>query len=419
MPIDDTPPSAHEKVTGPLAGYRIIEIGGRVSAFTGRLLAWLGAEIIKVEPPQGSAERRSEPLLSNSPGQESGIPFLYLNPNKLSVTLDILTPKGLSLLHRLLETADALVCDDDPLVELPPNLILAELEERFPSLIVTTISPYGSTGPWAERSGTDLTLLARGGFLALCGYPDGPPVRPPGEQAFQAASAYAAIATLLGLLARNRIGHGQQIEISMQEAVTTLTETPILFYQYHGGAQVQRLGAHHPALPAPGAIFRTRDGYSVRLAVETQTRPETWNVIAGWLKHDRMDEPDDDQYYDRLTRALDAVKINRRFAAWLQRRTLAEFSEEAQKHDILFSVLADVDDAVNNEQLQAREFMLDVHDPALGRPVSVPGLPFRFEHAAVTASVHAPHLGEHTELLLRQLGISQEELADLRSKGVI
>ena len=353
MTIRDMPTSADEKITGPLAGYRIIEVGGRVSAFTGRLLARLRAEVVKVEPPRGGVERRSEPFLNGSPSQESGLPFLYLNANKLSVTLDILERKGLALLNRLLETADALVWDDDPLVELPSTLTYEHLKRQAPALVVTRVSSYGSTGPWAEWTGTDLTLLARGGFLALCGYPDGPPVRPPGEQAYQTSSVYAAIATLLGLLTRNRMGHGQQIEISMQEAVASISETSILFYLYHGRVKVPRLGAHHPALPAPGAIFQTKGRYLVRLAVQTQTRPETWSVIAKWFQDDQMDEPGDVEYYNRVARAMDAVRINERFADWLRRRTLAEFSEEANEHDIRFSVLADVDHAVNNEQLQA------------------------------------------------------------------
>src|SRR5690242_15777972 len=251
---------------GMLAGIRVVEIADERDEYTGLLLAGLGAEVIKVEPPEGSATRRIGPFLDDEPGPERSLFFWNYNRNKRSVVLDI-QQRGAEFL-KLLEGADILLDSSCGALNTALGLDRAALNARFPKLVTARMTPFGDDGPWANFKGSDLIHLALGGIMMNCGYDpnpnreyDTPPIAPQVWHAYHIAGEQLATGIIAALIARHRTGEGQDVSVAVHEAVSKNPELDIMHWVMRR-VPLWRLTCRH-ALEVPNAspsVMHTKDG---------------------------------------------------------------------------------------------------------------------------------------------------------------
>ena len=218
---------------GALSGYRILDLCDAPGVLCTKILADLGADVIKVEPPAGNATRYRGPFYQEQTDPEKSLFFWYFHTNKRSITLDLATPTGQALLHRLLATADALVETFPPGYLDGLGLSFRHLRVLYPRLVMTSITGFGSTGPYSHYQAPDIVGLAMGGLAYLCGEPDGPPVPPGGLQGYHLAALNGAAGTLIALWHREVTGQGQHVDVSMQAAVANALETTHQTYDFN------------------------------------------------------------------------------------------------------------------------------------------------------------------------------------------
>lgn len=225
---------------GPLSDIRVIDLAGEPGLFAGRMLGELGADVIRVEPPDGASDRGRQPFLDDEPGLERSLYHLHFNANKRAVTLDLHAPRGVELLTGLAGRADVILETFAPGEADAMGIGFNALREQRESLIYTTITPFGQEGPMSGYRGTDLIGAATSGLMWLNGFPEDPPVQPGSEQAYHMASLAAASGTMVALYGRDRQGSGRRIDVSMQEATSMVTfqHASASAYGWNGGKSV-------------------------------------------------------------------------------------------------------------------------------------------------------------------------------------
>ena len=253
---------------GMLHGVRVIEVADELGEYTGVLLAGLGAEVIKIEPPCGSPTRAIGPFHGDTPDPERSLFFWHHNRGKRSVVLDLDTPAGTAALLRLLDGADVLLDSSGGRLNRQLALDPASLSARFPGLVAARITPFGDAGPWAGWKGSDLVHLALGGVMMNCGYDpdpqsnyDLPPIAPQLWHAYNIAGEQMAVGILAALLHRNRTGEGQDVSLAVHEAVAKNTELDLMSWVMQH-APLWRLTCRH-AIAAPNHtpnISHSKDG---------------------------------------------------------------------------------------------------------------------------------------------------------------
>jgi crotonobetainyl-CoA:carnitine CoA-transferase CaiB-like acyl-CoA transferase len=251
-----------------LEGLQIVELGRRFAAsYATKLLADLGASVVKVEPPGGDPVRGLPPFAGGQPHPEKSGVFLYLNCNKQGVTLDTTDPRGREVLDRLLARADILVHDFDPDDATAAGIAWDRVHDVNPKLIMTSITPFGLSGPYRDFKAYDLTLASAGGWTTVNGQPGDPsmpPLRAFGHQTAFQAGANAALATMGAAVWRLKSGVGQHIEVSAQECISSILELTYVTWPYMG-LEVVRYG-QRPLHPID--FFECKDGWIFVLCLE-------------------------------------------------------------------------------------------------------------------------------------------------------
>jgi len=395
---------------GLLSGFCVLDLGSGISApWCTKILADYGAEVIKVETPgSGDFARRMGPFAGDDPDPEKSLTFLYLNTNKKSVTLDPSSISGRKLFHRLVADADVLVENHPPTKAKELGLDYESLAEVNPGLVVTSISPFGQTGPYHDYQATDIVTYALSGLMYHSGDSDQPPLRNVLDQSFYVAGANGAAATQIALFARLSSGEGQHVDVSAAECLGAHLVQPLPFYNYMGAIKGRR--------PVRGAGFEelmpARDGY---VAPSVQgSRP--WEVIANLIGLEELQDEKFATGAGRIAHGEELKELLTRGLAQWDRMPLFLASGEAR---LVFGMAQDAGDLVECPHLEAREFFVDVDHPVVGR-AKHPGMAVRLPGETLTSTQPAPLLGQHnTEIFVQELGYSPEELVSLRHLGVI
>jgi len=384
---------------GPLASLRILEVGGNVAAAYGtKLLADLGADVVKIEDPSGGdATRQAGPYPRGVPDSEASGLFLYLNANKRSVALDLRTSTGAAALEALAARSDALVHDVHPNAMPAFGLDYDRLRAKNPGLVMTSIAPFGHHGPKSAWTATDLVAWCAGGLATLNGdrsRPDLPPLKPFGEQASYQAGLNAAVTTLGVLLGRRQTGHGDHIEISVQECVLNLLELTFEYWPYCG-LVASRLGAK-PIQPL--CFMECRDGWIFICCVEEHQ----WRGLVEMMGTPEWTEME--LFATRLDRGknFDALQIF--LQEWCRDQNVMDLYEAAQARRIPLAPASTMGDLLSSPHLRARGFFAELSAPSTGEAVPVPGAPYRFSKTPWRLRRPAPRLGEHTSEILREAG---------------
>jgi len=400
MTARETRPNAEPAL--PLSGYRALDLAGPMGVYCGKLMADMGADVIKIEPPGGDPMREIGPFIDGKRGPGSSLYWLHFNTNKRSVTLDIGSPEGVDALRKLALSSDVLLETGPPGYMDTLGLGYGGLAADAPGLVYASITPFGQTGPYRDYKASDLVGFAMGGYMYVTGWPHTPPTKLWGSQAYNTVSNRAYIAILLALYHRTMTGEGQYIDVSMQEAVAATTEHVNTTYNYTGEPAV-RCGFRHGGQFV--ATWRCKDGYA---SITTNTR-KAWDDLRAWMDREGMaGDLMDAQYNDHFVlRGEHSAHIEELVQAWAMLHTRQEITEFGQSNHHPWGPAVTADEILENEQLWGRGYLTEVDSVDGGSSMVYPGDPYRlteFEHP-VRRTATAP--GEHNaEILGGILGLS-------------
>jgi crotonobetainyl-CoA:carnitine CoA-transferase CaiB-like acyl-CoA transferase len=395
----------------PLAGVTVVAMEQAVAApICTRVLADLGARVIKVEHPNGGDFARDYDDVVNGPGGLAAH-FVWCNRGKESVTLNTKSAAGVDLLHRLLDGADAFVSNLAPGALARMGLSAADLAERHPNVIPVEIDGYGPGGPISHKRAYDLLVQAESGSCAVTGNP-GMPAKPGPAMADFTTGLYAAISILALLVARGGRSDvaAPAVELSLFDVMTDIMGYQ-LNYTQHSGIDQQPLGISSPAV-APYAAYPTRDGQTVVLGT---TNDREWQRVAREII-DRPDLADDPRFATNADRCAHRDVLNDAIGSWCAERDLAHIQKIADDAGIGNSRYNLVSEVVVHPQLTARDRWRSVGSPKGDIPALLPP-PVIAGYEAPMGAV--PGLGQHTDSVLGELGLTATELAQLRADGVI
>ncbi|MCA9848590.1 MAG: CoA transferase [Dehalococcoidia bacterium] len=384
---------------GLLDGVRVLDLAGELGLFAGRMLAELGADVVRVEPPGGDGTRDRRPFVESPSGDGVSLYHLHFNAGKRSVQIDQATGEGRALLGRLLAAADIALFTEPRSHLEARGLDYSTLAARNPRLIHVTVTPFGD-GPMAEYRANDLVITAMSGLMGLNGFPEDPPNVPGAEQGYHMAGLVAASTALMALAGRERDpeGRGREVTVSAQEAaaMTTVQTANANYFSWHGQVP-QRSGMN-----STGArnLAQCADGKWISFTIPVGTGPLWWHFVE-WLdelgvEHECRGEEWADPRY--RTPRLDTV--NEAIRALCARLPRDEVFHEGQRRRLLVMPVNDTADLFVDAQLRDRGFFREVEHPALGRTLTLPGPAYHFTGGEAGITRPAPAPGEHTDEVL-------------------
>jgi len=397
----------------PFSAIKVVECGQGISAaFGAKMLADIGAEVIKVEPPGGDLARRRGPYPDDHEDPEKSGIFIYLNANKRGVVADLTRPEGRELLTKLLANADVLIHNVPPSERAAQGLESAALCAAHPKLIVTSISIFGDTGPYADWRGYELTVANAGGWAYLSPgaspYPEQPPLKCFGSQGDFQGGIHAATVTLAAYLNRLKTGKGQAIDVSEQECIAAMLEMNLMHWTY-AHRETSRLGSR---LLGPWFIADCADGKIFALAVEE----EQWKRLVELMGNPEWAQ--EDLFKDRISRGQNQDALKALMGEWLSTWKVQDLYVEAQKRRIPFAPINTMRDLYESEHLAERNFFVSLDQPGVGE-VKLPGMPSIYNRTQWSLRRPAPRLGEHSEeVFCGEYGVARERLRELHKAGV-
>ncbi|MGW7203291.1 CaiB/BaiF CoA transferase family protein [Streptomyces sp. NPDC054837] len=390
----------------PLSGITVVSLEQAVAApYATRQLADLGARVIKVERPGGGDFARRYDTTVH--GHSSY--FVWLNRSKESLTLDLKDPRGLEILHRLLDDADIFVQNLAPGAVDRLGLDTDTLGKRWPRLIPCTISGYGTDGPWADRKSYDLLVQCQTGLVSLTGTPQ-ETARVGISVADIAAGMYAYSGVLTALYTRATTGTAHPVEVSLFEALAEWMGQPANYTQY-GGSQPPRLGTQHATI-APYGTFRSADGKDVLFSIQNERE---WAVLCAEFLGD-PELTTDPRFATGSDRVAHREELNAVVAERCARSDAEEILKDLEDIGIACAGVNDIAAFLDHPVLAARDRWREVGVPgatvrALLPPADLAGLPARMDPV--------PAVGEHTDAILTGLGRSRDDIEALRADGVV
>jgi len=383
---------------GALSGYRVLDLADEKGMLCSKLLADMGASVIKVEKPGGDSAR--------------SLFFWETNVGKLGITLNLEVKQGQKIFKRLVKTADIVVESYQPGYLETLGLGYSQLSEVNPRLIMASITNFGQSGPYRDYKSCDMVACALGGQMYVCGEPETPPLKPFGTQAYYSACLFAAVGILLALWNRHTTGRGQHIALSVQECVAATLDHVLVRYFYEGTV-AKRQGSLH--WNNAFRVFPCRDGY-ILLSLFQQ-----WETLVEWLDAEGMAEDlTDKKWLDRGERLQHLDHVVEVLERWTRSYTVAELVEKGQLMRFPWAEVTSISRLVDRPQLTGRDFWVEVEHPETGRKYKFPGVPCKLSRSPWRVGSHLPKVGEHNiDIYQRELGLSQEEIGVLAKGGVI
>lgn len=403
-----------EQKEGALSVYRVLDLADSKGAYCTKLLADLGADVIKIEPPQGDSTRSIPPFVDDIPHLEKSLYFLYRHANKRGITLDLETSEGKAIFKKLVKTADVLV-------ETYPLGYMASLSLDYPvlkeinlGLIMASITEFGQTGPYKDWKGSDIVDFAMSGVMISSGFSGKVPCNLPGTPAYDATSLLAAISILIALYHRGTTGKGQYIDAAVHES-SRIGLFPWLVPIYSHALTDERITVVTDVRLADSIypVYPCKDGY-VRVLTIT---PGQWNALVRVLGDPevlRLPE-----WQDFIYRVGNAEDLYTLMVEFTPNYTMFELFEAGHREGVPIIPIHDMAGFVNNPHTEAREFFVEVNHPVIGKAL-YPGPPYKWTETPASIRRPAPCLGEHNEeIYCRELGFSKGDLSVLRRAGVV
>ncbi len=403
------------QVSGPLSGLRVLDLANEMGLYCTKLLADLGADVIKIEPPEGDAARGIGPFYRDQVHREKSLTWFHFNTNKRGITLNLQTADGRGLFEQLAARADVIVETFAPGTLEKMGLGWDRLATVNPRLILASLTPFGQSGPWRDYRASALVGSAVGGLLSTCGWPGKAPETIGAAPAYHMVSVQAAVGILMALFERTRTQRGRHVDVSMHASVPVTLMVSVPIYQRTGQLRLREGDKHSDA--AHG-IFPCKDGY-----IDFRLRFQNWKAFVEWLDKDGLaGELRGEEWKDHWFRQRpeNVQKIDEKFRAFLLKYNKKELYEEGQERGFEIAPVNRIPEVAASIQLKNRNYFVSLEHPELGATLQYLGAPFRLSAAPWRISKSAPLLGEHNEEIYRtELGLTPQEMTGMAAAGVI
>ena len=398
---------AEGQMSDVLAGIRVLDFGRYIAGpYCAALLADLGADVIRVERVGGGEDRWVAPVAPDG----AGAMYLIMNRNKRAMTLDPSAPEGREIVRKLVATADVVVANLPPEVLRALALDLDSLRRVKPDIILTTVTAFGAGGPWSHKHGFDGVAQLMCGSAYLTGTP---------EQPLRAAIAWvdcgtasqAAFGTLAALMAREKTGRGQKVEAALLRTALAFNNPTLVEQQVIQPNRIATLNRGQTA--APSDVFRTKDGWIIVYAIGTPMF-RRWAKLMGedhWLG--------DPRFQDDQARGDHGELVSKRMAEWTAERTTADALAALDTAKVPAAPLYSPQQALEDAHIRVAGLLRDTDYPGLPRPAPLAPTPVDLSETPGRFRHRAPTLGEHTDLILAELGYDDAAITRLRAAGVI
>ena len=425
-------PDAIADTSKRLLPYRVLDLSDETGFLCGKILADLGADVIKIEPPGGDAARAIGPFVEPQPApgrpSKESLYWHSYNTGKRGITLNLERPQGQTLFKKLIPSADFVVETFPPGRLYGLGLSFDALRALNPRLVFISITPFGQSGPYRNFKGSDLVAMAMSGMMSLVGEPGKPPLRVSLPQAPMWAGMYAAGGGLTAHYCRELTGAGQQVDISLQSGLLWALANAPTFWATNRTVP-RRAGQQVTGRSVTGAtmqaIFRCKDGYINFIIYGGAAGKRSNKALVRWLAEEGLAtktllKKDWDSFNIAHSTQAEIDELEGPAAALFRRYTKAEFLEQGFKRGMLGYPVADAGDILGDPHLESREFWRDIEIPTLGRTLKFPGGFARFSEAAAGPRGPAPTIGQHNAEIYRgELGLTGAELTQLQTDGVI
>jgi len=390
----------------PLAGIRIIELANFIAGpLAGTLLADMGADVIKIEPPKGDMGRAMPPQR-----EKESVSFVALNRNKRSLVLDLKQPAAREILLKLAATSDVVLEAYRPGALEKMGLGAADVKKVNPKIVYTSVSGFGQTGPYRRRAGVNLIIEAFSGALSVTGEPDRMPMRPGVQTADVFGALFATYATLAGLVGAGRHGEGRIADVSLVEASIAAAAWEAADYLETG--QVPKpLGNRH-RLNAPYQLFETRDRRYLAIGTPNDMLFTRLMQVLGLEAH--LADPRFATYASRKANEAPLLEL---VEPAVRRRDAVELEATLIEAGLPCARVNNFKEVFDDPHIVARGVVGDIEHPRLGRMKAVRN-PVLFDHDGPDVHRHSPVLGEHSEEILRELGYAPAAISELVKAGV-
>lgn len=389
-----------------LEGITVIDCTRAVAGpYCAMLLGDLGADVIKVEAPEGDEARDYTPTY----GPDSCY-FLVSNRNKRSITVNLKSDEGRHVLDRLLETADVFMENFRPQALARLGLSYESMREKHPKLVYCSITGFGPTGPMSQRPGMDAVIQAFSGVMSVTGEAGRPPVRIGVAISDLGTALYAAYGILAALHARNLTGRGQKVETSLMESTVALACFHNAMY-WGSGKAPERLGSSHAAM-APLQAFQVADGYMLVMA----GNQKMWRALCDVLGVPEL--KDDPRFATNADRVRNRTELHEIIGDILIRRPREQWSRLLGEADVLYTPINTIADVVNEAQVLHRDMVVQRPHPTLGT-MNFTGFPVKLSETPAAFRRDPPGKGQHTQEIMTQLGFDFDGIETLRESGAI
>jgi crotonobetainyl-CoA:carnitine CoA-transferase CaiB-like acyl-CoA transferase len=396
-----------EAASGVLAGIRVLDFGRYIAGpYCAALLADLGADVIRIERRGGGEDRWVAPVGDDGVGAM----YLVMNRNKRAMTLNPASAEGREIVRKLVATADVVVANLPPEVLRSLALDLASLRRVKPDIILTTVTAFGAGGPWSHKHGFDGIGQVMCGSAYLTGTPE-QPMRASVAWVDCGTASLAAFGTLAALMARQKTGRGQKVEGALLRTAIAYNNPTLVEQQIIRADRVATLNRGQTS--APSDLFRTKDGWIIAYAIGNPMFAR-WAKLLGedqWLSDPRFRDDESRGNYGEL--------ISKRVSAWTAERTTADALAALEAAKIPAGPLYSPQQALEDAHIRTAGLLSDTDYPGLARPAPLAPAPVDLSETPGRFRHRAPMLGEHTDVILAELGYSTEDIAGLRARHVI
>ena len=413
---------------GLLAPYRVLDLTDELGFLCGKILGDLGADVIKIERPGGDPARRIGPFYQEERDPEKSLSWFGFNNNKRGITLDLESPRGRRIFFQLAAKADFVLETFTPGYLDKLKIGYSALRRLNPRLVVTSITPFGQTGPYSKFHASDIEIMALSGCMSLTGDPGRPPLRVTFPQSYSWTGTYAAMGALIAHYHRQESGEGQQVDVSAQATMLWAFSHAHTFWDLNRHLE-KRAGSYMTGRSITGAKMRVFwpciDGYLNFIIYGGEAGRRTNQALVDWMDSRRM-APDflkqkDWKIFDIAKVAQEEIdRMEEPIAHFFSGVTKAEFFKEVVKREMLGYPVASVKEIFEDPQHAARDFWQEIDHPELGCSITYPGGFAKFSEGACRIWRRAPRIGEHNEEVYGgELGMTKSELEKLRKEKII
>jgi len=419
----------NQKQESLLSPYRALDLTDEKGFLCGRILGDFGVDVIKIEPPGGDPSRRIGPFYHDIPDPEKSLYWFAYNANKRGITLNIETADGQEIFKRLVKTADFVIESFPPGYMDKIGLGYSALSEINPQIILTSISPFGQTGPWGDYKGSDIALWALSSYMYVEGDADRAPVWFGYPQSYLHAGLEAAVGTLVAFHHCQLTGEGQWVDVSAQQALIVVN---LQNQQYWNLARFNPKRAG-PCVHRSGVkwayqrrIWQCQDGFVCFILMAGETGAPGNQALTEWMDSEGLAPECMKQMHwsafdiraEEIT-VEDYEQIAKALTTFFSRHTKAELYEEAVRRRIVLYPCSTIEDLRNNPHLRARDFWAQIEHPELNDTLVYPRPCMLLSETPCKIRRRAPLIGEHNEEIYEELGLSREDLVLLKQGGII